>query len=142
MITLDRPSFHMVATDGHRLSLIDKKVEVPLNSKKSEGVIIPKKGLFELKKLLEGDEGTLEMAFEGSHLIVRRENTVLMIRLIDGKYPNYQQLIPARLMKRVAVSREDLLSCLRRVSLPSITAGMLGKSMQLTMPNKRMTRRT
>jgi len=109
----------MVATDGHRLSLIDKKVEVPMNSKKTDGVIIPKKGLHELKKLLEGEDGTLEMAFEGSHLIVKRENTVLLIRLIDGKYPNYQQLIPARLMKRVAVSRESLLSSLRRVSLLS-----------------------
>jgi DNA polymerase III subunit beta len=111
--------FRMVATDGHRLSLIDKKVEMPLSAKKTEGVIIPKKGLSELKKLLEGESGSLEMAFEGSHLIIRKENTVLLIRLIDGKYPNYQQLIPSRLQKRVAVSREELLSCLRRVSLLS-----------------------
>jgi len=112
-------SFRMVATDGHRLSLIDKKVEMPLSSSKSEGVIIPKKGLHELKKLLETEEGSLEMAFEGSHLIVKRESTVLLIRLIDGKYPNYQQLIPSRLMKRVAVSKMELLASLRRVSLLS-----------------------
>ncbi|MDZ4677292.1 MAG: DNA polymerase III subunit beta [Oligoflexia bacterium] len=113
-------SFRMVATDGHRLSLIDKKVEVSLpGNKAAEGVIIPKKGLHELRKLLDGAEGTLEMAFEGSHLVVKRENTVLLIRLIDGKYPNYQQLIPARLLKRIAVSRNELLSSLRRVSLLS-----------------------
>jgi len=117
--TSGNANFRMVATDGHRLSLIDKKVEMPLSNSKAEGVIIPKKGLFELKKLLENDEGSLEMAFEGSHLIVKRESTVLLIRLIDGKYPNYQQLIPSRLMKRVAVSRQDLLACLRRVSLLS-----------------------
>src|SRR5205807_1279377 len=48
-------SFRMVATDGHRLSLIDKKVEVPMKDKKNDGVIIPKKGLNELKKMLEND---------------------------------------------------------------------------------------
>lgn len=111
-------NFRMVATDGHRLSLIDKKVEMNLKGK-TEGVIIPKKGLFELRKLLEGEEGSLEMAFEGSHLVVKKDATLLFIRLIDGKYPNYQQLIPARLQKRVAVSRDNLLSCLRRVSLLS-----------------------
>jgi DNA polymerase-3 subunit beta len=99
-------SFRMVATDGHRLSLIDKKIDLPLGNKKIEGVIIPKKGLQELKKLLEGASGSLEMALEGSHLIVKQDRAVLMIRLIDGKYPNYQQLIPARLQKRIAVSRE------------------------------------
>ncbi|MCC6276674.1 MAG: DNA polymerase III subunit beta, partial [Oligoflexia bacterium] len=112
-------SFRMVATDGHRLSLIDKQLEIPLNLKKAEGVIIPKKGLFELRKILEGGDSGVEMGFEGSHLVVRRDNTVLLIRLIDGKYPNYQQLIPQRLQRRVGVSREGLLSSLRRVSLLS-----------------------
>jgi DNA polymerase-3 subunit beta len=112
-------NFRMVATDGHRLSLIDKKIEIPAGEQKTDGVIIPKKGLQELKKLLEGESGTLEMALEGSHLIVKQEKAVLLIRLIDGKYPNYQQLIPARLQKRIAVSREELLSSLRRVSLLS-----------------------
>ncbi len=137
-------NFRMVATDGHRLSLIDKKVEFPLPVKKSDGVIIPKKGLFELKKLLEGGEGSLEMAFEGSHLIVKRDTTVLMIRLIDGKYPNYQQLIPARLQKHVVVSREDLLSCLRRVSLLSnqkskgITLSISKNAMEIYSNNPEM----
>jgi DNA polymerase III subunit beta len=133
--------FRMVATDGHRLSMIDKKVEMPTSAKKTEGVIIPKKGLSELKKLLEGDSGALEMALEGSHLIIRKENTVLLVRLIDGKYPNYQQLVPARLQKRVAVSREELLSCLRRVSLLSnqkskgITLSISKNSMEIYSNN-------
>jgi DNA polymerase-3 subunit beta len=55
-------NFKMVATDGHRLSLIEKRVEISSPLAKTEGVIIPKKGLHELKKVLEGDEGSLEMA--------------------------------------------------------------------------------
>jgi DNA polymerase-3 subunit beta len=113
-------SFRMVATDGHRLSLIDKKVGEPTDTTgKAEGVIIPKKGLYEIKRLLESSDGPLEMGFEGSHLVIRKESAILLIRLIDGKYPNYQQLIPVKLMKKIAVSRESLLSCLRRVSLLS-----------------------
>jgi DNA polymerase III subunit beta len=119
MVNEGTTNFRMVATDGHRLSMVEKRVDVNLANKRPEGVIIPKKGLHELKKLLETDEGTVEMAFEGSHLIVKKENTVLLIRLIDAKYPNYQQLIPQRLQKRVSVSREELLSSLRRVSLLS-----------------------
>ncbi len=110
--------FRMVATDGHRLSLIDKKIEIGFGDK-SAGVIIPKKGLYELKKLLEGSEGIFEMGFEGSHLVVKKNNTVLFIRLIDGKYPNYQQLIPPKHAHKVAVSKDLFLSSLRRVSLLS-----------------------
>lgn len=134
-------NFRMVATDGHRLSLIDKKVEMASPKKKAEGVIIPKKGLHEIKKLLESEGGTLEMAFEGSHLIIKKETAVLLIRLIDGKYPNYQQLIPARLLKRIAVSKENLLSCLRRVSLLSnqkskgITLSISKNSMEIYSNN-------
>ena len=57
-------------------------------------MIIPRKGLFEIKKLLDAVGGEFEMAVEGAQLIVRHESTVLMVRLIEGKYPNYQQLIP------------------------------------------------
>lgn len=111
--------FRMVATDGHRLSLIDKKLEMSLGGKSDSGVIIPKKGLYELKKLLENGEGSLDMGLEGSHLVVKKDSTTLYIRLIDGKYPNYQQLIPAKLAKTVGVSKELLLASLRRVSLLS-----------------------
>lgn len=111
-------SHRMVATDGHRLSLID----IPANgenSGNSGGVIIPRKGLAEIRKLLDSVEGEFQMAIEGSQLIVKRGSTVLMIRLIEGKYPNYKQLIPQNLPKKVNVSRDSLLSSLKRVSLLS-----------------------
>ena len=113
--------YRMVATDGHRLSLVDRKTEgatskgtVPAN-----GVIIPRKGLTEIRKLLDSVSGNFEMAIEGSQLIVRHKSTVLMVRLIEGKYPNYQQLIPQNLNRHAHVKRETLLSSLKRVSLVS-----------------------
>ena len=107
----------MVATDGHRLSLVNSiKGD---QQGQTEGVIIPRKGLSEIYKLLEGAEDTFKMAIEGSQLIVISKNTVLMVRLIEGKYPNYRQLIPQNLSQTVKVGREKLLSSLKRVSLLS-----------------------
>jgi len=111
-------SFLMVATDGHRLSLVNRNGE-STDAKTTEGVIIPRKGLSEIYKLLDNVDGRFNMAIEGSQLIVMNKNTVLMIRLIEGKYPNYRQLIPQNLSEHVSVRREDLLSSLRRVSLLS-----------------------
>ena len=111
--------YRMVATDGHRLSLVDREVELKGGAIPTGGVIIPRKGLFEIKKLLDVVGGDFEMAVEGSQLIVRHGSTVLMVRLIEGKYPNYQQLIPQKLTNHALVHRETLLACLKRVSLLS-----------------------
>ncbi len=115
----DKNIYRMVATDGHRLSLVDRDVEVKGTGIPASGVIIPRKGLFEIKKLLDSVGGGFEMAVEGSQLIVRRGSTVLMVRLIEGKYPNYQQLIPQKLVNHALANRELLLASLKRVSLLS-----------------------
>ena len=108
---------------GHRLSLVDRRADLDGAGFPSfgagSGVIIPRKGLQEIKKLLESGVGQFEMAVEGSQLIVRHQLTVLMVRLIEGKYPNYQQLIPQQLAQHAHVRRETLLSSLKRVSLLS-----------------------
>lgn len=112
-------TYRMVATDGHRLSLIDRKVSGAPARAGNQGVIIPRKGLHEIRKLLDTVEETVEIAIEGAQLIVRNSTTVLMVRLIEGKYPNYTQLIPQNLKEHFLVQREALLSSLKRVSLLS-----------------------
>jgi DNA polymerase III subunit beta len=86
----------MVATDGHRLSLVNR-LPTGKTAETTEGVIIPRKGLAEIYKLLEGATEKFNMAIEGSQLVVMIGSTVLMVRLIEGKYPNYRQLIPQNL---------------------------------------------
>ncbi len=117
----DGVAYRMVATDGHRLSLIDRHSTENGSATKSaaQGVIIPRKGLHELRKLLDNAGDNVDIAIEGSQLIVRTNSAVLMIRLIEGKYPNYQQLIPQNLKENLTVNREMLLSSLKRVSLLS-----------------------
>jgi DNA polymerase-3 subunit beta len=116
--------FEVVGTDGHRLAVIEKKVEAEV----SDGVedisaIIPKKSASELRKLLgeDGDEegGTFEMALTKNHIVFKSGSTYMVSRLIEGSYPNYSQVIPADNDKQATVSREALVSTLRRVSLLS-----------------------
>lgn len=109
----------MVATDGHRLSLVEKKTGETSDVNLTHGVIIPRKGIHEIRKLIENKDSGVELAVEGSQLIVRFENAVMLVRLIEGKYPNYRQLIPQNLPEELVVRKDALLSSLKRVSLLS-----------------------
>ena len=111
----------LVATDGHRLSLAE--ADSPGDFKLKKGVIIPRKGLLELKKLLaeavEGGEEkpSAEIGFVESSAIVRRAGVTLVMRLIEGMFPDYHQVIPKGGEKVLTVGRARLLETLRRVSL-------------------------
>ena len=114
----------MVSTDGHRLS----KVERPLEAapKLAAGVIIPRKGLQEVRRLLESAADKVEIGFHQGHLFLRRADVTLSCKLIDAQFPPYQQVIPQS-NERVAVApRLALLEALRRVSLvaPDKTSGV------------------
>lgn len=114
--TTDKNTITMVATDGHRLSLI-KKTFTGISFPEKIGVIIPKKGLFEIKKIIESSTEPVSIAIEGSQFILKSGSSVLMIRLIEGKYPNYQQFIPQKLSQKIVIPTEQILSSLKRVSL-------------------------
>ncbi len=116
-------TIRMVATDGHRLALAEEKLDGDFKLKK--GVILPKKGLYELRKLLaEVGEGGEEkpqgdLGFVESSAIFRRPGVVLVMRLIEGVFPDYRQVIPKAGEKVVTLGRQRFLDTLRRVSLLS-----------------------
>lgn len=126
--------FKMVATDGHRMSLVNKPFS-DIKVTATQGVIIPRKGLHEIKKILEGIEGNVEIAIEGSQFVLKYLSTILMIRLIEGKYPNYQQFIPQKLPQKVMIGREAFLTSLKRVSL---LANAKSKAVLLNLSNGKM----
>jgi DNA polymerase-3 subunit beta len=113
----------MVATDGHRLSLAKRPVPSDFGLKK--GVILPRKGLAELRKLLEealegGEEKPdVKLGFVENSAVVARPKVTLVMRLIEGVFPDYRQVIPKAGEKRVKLSRLGFLETLRRVSLLS-----------------------
>ncbi len=109
----------MVATDGHRLSLVDSEFEGEIPIPASQGVIVPKKGLSELSKILDEGDEPVGMRLEGNNLIVKRDRLTLVMRLVDGRFPDYRQVIPAGNDKVITVSREDFIRTIRRVSILS-----------------------
>jgi len=104
----------MVASDGHRLSLIDRGVADPQPSTWPR-VILPRKGLIEARKLLEKSEEETELSLQGSTAILKKETTELSMRLIEGEFPDYRQIIPTEKKQIIRFSREDLLGALRRL---------------------------
>ncbi len=113
----------LVATDGHRLSLAERALSVSFGLKR--GVILPKKGLSELKKLLSeaGESGEekpeAKLGFLENSAIFRRPGVVLVMRLIEGLFPDYKQVIPKAGEKVVRLGRARLAETLRRISLLS-----------------------
>ena len=109
----------MVATDGHRLAYVDRSLGTPLNSLE-QGVIIPRKALIELRRLVdEEDADEVEIGFEGNNGLVRKEGVTLVMRLIEGEFPNYRQVIPQQLTQHLTIPIEPLRQALRRVALLS-----------------------
>jgi len=104
----------MVATDGHRLAFIERegafKVEAPVKS------IIARKAIQELYKLLsEGDASTRFMK-QDNHIVFKKDDVVLVVRLIEGAFPNYEQVIPKEHSREAVVSASDFTHSLRRVN--------------------------
>jgi len=104
----------MVSTDGHRLSLIDKEIKDIERIKLDGGVMIPKKGMAELSKLAS-EGGTLELGFKQSNCVAKKENSLIVIRLLESKFPDYNAVIPKKIKGVVKVKREDLLDGMKKM---------------------------
>ncbi len=105
-----------VATNGHRLAKIEKAPPRPVAFLK-KGIIVPRKGVNEIRKLCEETEDSVEMGLGDGFLLVRRPGQLLSCRLIDGEFPDYRQVIPEGYQIRVLVERERLIHAVRRISL-------------------------
>jgi DNA polymerase-3 subunit beta len=106
-----------VATDGHRLATCETEVSLPGTAKRQ--VIIPRKGVLELQRLLEAGDGTVEVEFGRNHLRVRRSDFVFTTKLIDGRFPDYEAVIPIGADKQLTVGRETLRAALQRAAILS-----------------------
>lgn len=107
----------MVATDGHRLSIVERGVGEKCQIAK--GAIIPRKGVAELRKLIESEEEAIDLWLDVKHLIAYRDSVTLVIRLIDGQFPPYEQVVPKQSKRVVALGRDALIHALKRVSVLS-----------------------
>lgn len=107
-----------VATDGHRLSLVEGQMEGRFEV--GAGVILPRKGVAELRKLLaEGDAGPTELGFAGNMCVFRRPGLTFLMQLVNGQFPEYEKVIPREQSCSLILGRTRFLEALRRVSLLS-----------------------
>ena len=109
----------MVATDGHRLSVSQKVVTGTISSELSKGVIFPKKGIFELKKMVEEESAEIMLGFMDNSAVIKKGNTVVVMRLIDGEFPDYTKVIPVNNDRNVQINRDKFLHSLKRMAILS-----------------------
>lgn len=108
----------MVATDGYRLSMIDRPLKIEGKGLES-GILLPKKGLMELSRLLEEGGEKVSMKLVNNNFIVKREGVVLIMRLLDAEFPDYRQVIPQKGKRHFRMKRSQILESLHRVSILS-----------------------
>jgi len=111
------PGLRMVSTDGHRLSVIERPLSKAPAMKK--GVIVPRKGVQELRRLLDEGDGGGRLGFVENSAVFERDGLTLTMQLLEGQFPDYQQVIPASFSRKAIVSRSQFADALKRTSLLS-----------------------
>ncbi|MDH5541601.1 MAG: DNA polymerase III subunit beta [Nitrospinota bacterium] len=112
-------SIKVVATDGHRLSFVTRAVSLGIKEKIS--MILPRKGVVELKKLFDEmeDEASLTIARVDNRIFFKIDKLEFFTREVEGTYPNYEQVIPQKNTKKATINVENVKKSIKRVSTVS-----------------------
>ena len=118
LLLLKPESVAMVATDGHRLAMVEREVQVSGLSNELR-VLIPKKAMGELQRLLaEGaPEAPVQFAKDESHLFFSVGDRILISRMLTGQFPNYEAVLPRENNRVVELEKELLAAAIHRVAL-------------------------
>jgi DNA polymerase-3 subunit beta len=107
-----------VATDGHRLAKTQVMVQ-PLGIDLVQS-IVPRKAVIEIGKFLDsGSNDPVSVRLNASHISIQSGNFMFISKLIDGRFPDYEKVIPANLDKHIIINRENLISILNRAAILS-----------------------
>lgn len=111
------PRLRMVATDGHRLAIADGEVPALGGLLGERRVLVPRKGLMEIRKIADGGPGSLEVSATDKFLFAGKGDTEVWVRLLDAEFPDYQQVVPKDNRIVASVPRGQFLDVLKRVSV-------------------------
>ena len=117
LFDLRESSLRCVATDGHRLALCEAQLDGGAQTKRQ--IIVPRKGVTELQRLLEGGDREIEIEMGRGHIRVKRDDVTFTSKLIDGRFPDYEAVIPIGADKEVRIDREVLRASLQRAAILS-----------------------
>jgi DNA polymerase III subunit beta len=107
----------VVATDGHRLALHTEKLKIPVVGRTQ--VIVPRKGILELTRLLSDGEEPVHLLIGSNHIRAKTENFTFTSKLVDGKFPDYDRVLPKGGDKVLTANRNDLRPALNRTAILS-----------------------
>lgn len=128
-----------VATDGHRLSLAE--IATAQADTKEKQVILPRKGVQEMTRFLEDSDEPVELLLGTNHLRAKLKNIVFTSKLIDGRFPDYNKVIPANQSKKIIVDRNAFRETLNRTAILSnekyrgVRFGLAKETMTITAHN-------
>ncbi len=114
LVIIKNKELKMIATDGRRLAIIQKGIDI--NKSFSLEAIIPTKALHEVNRNIQNEE-KVHIVELSNQIVFHINNTTIISRLIEGHYPNYEQVIPKEENIIVKIKRGKMLSAIRRVSL-------------------------
>jgi len=109
----------VIATDGHRLAKCFDMLEGTPTFSLEEGIILPRKGIAEIRKLIDPEPGEIQIGSDRGMFVLKTTNTLLKVSLIDEMYPDYRRVIPSEQGTRVILNRDLLLHALRRMKVIS-----------------------
>lgn len=112
---IEDQALRLIATDGHRLTIAEYAFPL-MGLVLGDGILVPKKGMVELLRFLEGCE-TVSLAVQEQHLIAKTGDKTLTIRLMAGRYPDYRRIIPGEFAAMYTFNREEMLRALKRLAL-------------------------
>ena len=105
----------LVSTDGHRLAFASATLDVDVPVKQE--VILPRKTVLELQRLMSDAEGAIDMQFANNQAKFTFDGMEFVTKLVEGKFPDYNRVIPKGHRNNVTLGRQALLSCLQRTAI-------------------------
>lgn len=129
----DTSILKLVATDGRRLALIEK--ELNIKYKKEIKIIIPQKAIGELQRNLK-DDGKIQIIITTNQVFFELDNTIIISRLIEGEFPDYAKVIPPASDLKIKIDRQQFLQAIRRASLLSTPDSL---AIRLELLNSKLT---
>ncbi len=125
-----------VATDGHRLAQYD--IPLPQGAEEINGIIIPKKTIFELRKVLDDANGDVAISLNENKIKFNFNNLKIISKVIDGTFPDYTKVIPQNNDKKFKTNNYDLKNAIDRVSAVAANEESKSKAIKLSLDNNKL----
>ena len=116
LLVLEGRQLRVVATDGHRLSYAETELEMDAGTRE---IIIPRKTVVELSKLLADVDDAVELRMGANQVTITLPGTELVTKVVDGKFPDYQRVIPLNQPRHLKANRQTVIQALQRAAILS-----------------------